>query len=46
MIAEGQRESHHLSDDDLAAYLLARPGIQPGWDPAELADLVSEPGRR
>ena len=38
-------ESHDLSDDDLATYLLAWPGIQPGWDAAGLADLVSEPAR-
>ena len=34
MIAAGLRETHDLSDDELAAYLLARPGIQPGWDAA------------
>ena len=32
MIADGLREAHDLSDEDIAAYLLARPGIQPGWD--------------
>jgi hypothetical protein len=46
MIAEGLREAHELSDEDIAAYLLARPGTQPGWDATALADLVSEPARQ
>ena len=46
MIAKGLREAHELSDEDIAAYLLARPGARPGWDAAGLADLVSGPARR
>ena len=46
MITAGLREAHDVSDGDITAYLLARPGIQPGWDAAQVADLVSEPVRR
>jgi hypothetical protein len=45
MIVAGLREAHGLSDGELTAYLVARPGIQPDWDAARLAELVSGPGR-
>jgi hypothetical protein len=46
MVVTGLREAHGLSDAELTAYLLARPGLQPGWDDTSLAALVREPGRR
>jgi hypothetical protein len=46
MIASGLREAHELSDREVVAYLLARPGIQPGWDADRLTELLSEPRRR
>jgi hypothetical protein len=46
MIARGLREAHRLSDAAIAAYLLARPGMQPGWDAERIDALLSGPGRR
>ena len=46
LVVAGLRETHDLSDAELTAYLLARPGLQPGWDDTSLAALVSERGRR
>jgi hypothetical protein len=40
MLATGLRDTHHLSVDEITAYLLARPGLGPDWDRARLAELV------
>jgi hypothetical protein len=45
-LVAGLRETHDLSDDDLADYLLDRPGIGPEWDRARIAGLVSGSARR
>ena len=41
MVAQGLRETHDLTDDELADYLLQCPGVSPDWDASRLADLVS-----
>jgi hypothetical protein len=40
-LVTGLRETHELSDDELADYLLGRPGIGPEWDRASIVRLVS-----
>lgn len=45
-LVTGLRETHGLADDDLADYLLGRPGIGPEWDRAALAGLVSASARQ
>jgi hypothetical protein len=46
MIVRGLREAHGLSDGELAAYLLGRPGLQADWDATRIGQLVSETARR
>lgn len=43
MIARGLREAHLLDDDELVAYLLARPGVHGAWDETRLTALLAEP---
>jgi hypothetical protein len=45
LVAEGLRDAHGLTDGDLAAYLLSRPGMRLGWDDASLTALIGEPSR-
>lgn len=45
-IAEGLREAHGLDDEQVARYLLACPGVTPGWDADRLAAEVTGPARR
>jgi hypothetical protein len=46
MIVRGLRDVHGLSDADLASYLLARPGMQPGWDTERVDALLRGSARR
>jgi hypothetical protein len=43
IMANGLREAHQLGDAELAAYLLACPGMRDAWDEARLAALLAEP---
>ena len=45
-LVTGLRDAHHLPDDEIADYLLGRPGIGPEWDRASIVDLVSDPAPR
>jgi hypothetical protein len=45
-LVRGLQETHDLPDEDLADYLLGRPGIGPEWDRARIAGLVSGSARR
>ena len=42
----GLRETHDLSDGQIAGYLLGRPGSGPEWDRPRIADLVSDSAPR
>ncbi len=37
LMAAGLRDGHHLDDDEIVAYLLARPGARPRWTTESLA---------
>ncbi len=41
MMAAGLREGHHLDDDAIVSYLLARPGAQPQWTRASLGAALA-----
>lgn len=41
-LARGLRETHGLDDADVADYLLACPGVVPGWSRAGLLEAVRE----
>ena len=44
-LVTGLRETHDLTDPEIADYLLGRPGIGPEWDRAGIADLARYPAR-
>jgi hypothetical protein len=41
-IARGLRRTHRLDDGAIVDYLLACPGTRPGWEPEQLAAVVSD----